>query len=138
MKMFPEDMEDDIFKEYAQKADLIQDKVNYRMKLAAKIFHGMRAKGWQQKEFAEVVDKTPSTISKWLSGTHNFETDTLFEIEKVLGIKLLNIDRPNTPFRYQIEFNVANVIERTQDDFSSYIQDSGGLCVFNIEELKLK
>lgn len=65
-----------------------QEKTNKRMMLAAKIAAAIKAKGWKKSEFAERMGKYPSDVSKWLSGTHNFETDTLFEIEKVLGVDL--------------------------------------------------
>jgi hypothetical protein len=38
------------------------------------------------------MDQTPSTISKWLSGTHNFTIDTLYDIEYMLGIELVNVN----------------------------------------------
>jgi transcriptional regulator with XRE-family HTH domain len=56
------------------------------MLLAARIDDARKAKGWSQHEFAEQMGKNPSEISKWLSGTHNFTSDTLWDIEE----KLLN------------------------------------------------
>jgi ribosome-binding protein aMBF1 (putative translation factor) len=69
-----------------------QEESNYRMGLAAKIYHAMRAKGWSQKKFAEEMGKKDSVISRWLSGCHNFEADTLFAIQKKLGINLLDLE----------------------------------------------
>ena len=57
-----------------------------KMSLAVLIAEGIKAKGWTQKEFAEKVNKRPSEITKWLSGTHNFTVDTLTQIEFVLDI----------------------------------------------------
>jgi transcriptional regulator with XRE-family HTH domain len=57
-----------------------------KMSLAVLIADGIKAKGWTQKEFAEKVNKRPSEITKWLSGTHNFTVDTLTQIEFVLDI----------------------------------------------------
>lgn len=68
------------------------EKTEKRMQLAARIDDAIKAKGWKKKDFAKALGKTPSEITKWLSGTHNFTTDTLFDIERVLGICILKFD----------------------------------------------
>jgi transcriptional regulator with XRE-family HTH domain len=65
------------------------DFVANRMALASRINEAIKMRGWSQKQFAEAMNKKPSEISKWLSGTHNFTTDTLWHIEQILGIRLL-------------------------------------------------
>ena len=60
-----------------------------QMMMSARIEDGIIAKGWSKGEFAKRIDQTPSTISKWLSGSHNFTLDTLTDIQRVLGIQLL-------------------------------------------------
>jgi ribosome-binding protein aMBF1 (putative translation factor) len=67
------------------------ERVKKRMKLAAKIEDGIKAKRWKKKDLAEALNKQPSEITKWLSGTHNFTTDTLFEIEDILDINLISL-----------------------------------------------
>src|SRR5690606_5929768 len=47
--------------------------------------------GWKKKDLAEKLGKNPSEVTKWLSGKHNFTTDTLAEIERVTGKPLINI-----------------------------------------------
>jgi len=69
-----------------------QEKTDKKMILAAKIANAIKAKGLKKYEFAEILDKQPSEISKWLSGTHNFTIDTLMDIERVLSIKLLDTE----------------------------------------------
>lgn len=69
-----------------------QEITTYRMKLAAKISAALDKKGWNKGQLAQAVGKHPSVITKWLSGTHNFTSDTLWEIGDILGIKLLNIE----------------------------------------------
>lgn len=59
-------------------------KARYKMLLAANIDDAINEKGWNKSEFARRMNQQPSVVSKWLSGTHNFTTDTLFEIGKVL------------------------------------------------------
>lgn len=72
-----------------------------RMLLAAKIDDAIKAKGWKKSDFAREMKKSPSEISKWLSGTHNFTIDTLSDIEELLRIKLVNIvERENEMYYY--------------------------------------
>lgn len=63
-----------------------------RMLLAARLDEAIKAKGWRKNEFATAVGKKPSVISKWLSGTHNFTADTLFDIERILNINLIRLE----------------------------------------------
>ena len=62
-----------------------------KMLLAARIDDAIKARGWQKQDLAKALHKRPSEISKWLSGTHNFTTETLWEIEKILGTDLINL-----------------------------------------------
>jgi len=63
-----------------------------RMILSAKIYDAMKEKGWTQTQLAQALGKQVSVISKWLSGTHNFTIDTLIDIERVLKIRLLDLE----------------------------------------------
>ncbi len=71
------------------------EKTKNRMLLAVKIKKAMLELGLNKIRFAEAMHKHPSEITKWLSGTHNFTSDTLFDIQSILKIKLINIsDKP--------------------------------------------
>lgn len=73
-------------------SDLDQKKTDTRMLIAAKIDDAIKAKGWKKKDLLEAMGKkTPSIVTKWLSGTHNFTIDTLVELEDILDIQLLNL-----------------------------------------------
>lgn len=60
-----------------------------RMGLAVKIAETLRARGLTNQEFAFMMGKKPSEVSRWLSGTHNFTTETLWQMERVLNIQIL-------------------------------------------------
>jgi transcriptional regulator with XRE-family HTH domain len=45
-----------------------------------------------KREFARMVGKRPSEISRWLAGTHNFTLATIAKIEITLGTNLINIE----------------------------------------------
>jgi ribosome-binding protein aMBF1 (putative translation factor) len=89
-----------------------QKRTDNRMLLAAKIKDGMNAKGWKNKHLTEALNQQPSVITKWLSGTHNFTSDTLSDIENILGIKLLAVeekrDQQVISYRTQISAVVVN------------------------------
>ena len=60
-----------------------------RMLIAVKIADALEAKKLSQKAFAELIKKSESEISEWLSGNRNFTVDTLSDISDCLGIRLL-------------------------------------------------
>jgi len=63
-----------------------------RMMLAKKIALAIGDKYPTKSAFAKAINVDPSTVSRWLSGTHNFESDTLFRIEAVLAVDLINLE----------------------------------------------
>lgn len=70
-----------------------QEKIDMKMRLAAKISDGIKAKGIKKGELAKLLQqKNQSVVTKWLSGTHNFTSDTLFDLQRVLEIELINLD----------------------------------------------
>lgn len=85
-------------------------KTRKRMLLATRIDDAIQAKGWKKKEFALALGKKPSEITKWLSGTHNFTIDTLFDIEELLGIELVSvIDSPKEQvIRFHLEVSTKS------------------------------
>jgi transcriptional regulator with XRE-family HTH domain len=92
-----------------------EKKTEKRMLISARIYDAMIKKGWKKKDFAEKIGKKPSVITKWLSGTHNFTFDTLFDIEELLDIKLLNAkEKPISVVKYH--FVVRNAEPVTTDN----------------------
>jgi transcriptional regulator with XRE-family HTH domain len=88
------------------------NRIEHRMLLAAKIHDAMKAKGFTKIAFAGRMKKKPSVITKWLSGTHNFTTDTLFDIEEVLGIDLVNVKEKPTQETMHFQFFANDVCVR--------------------------
>jgi transcriptional regulator with XRE-family HTH domain len=85
-------------------------KTRKRMLIASAITEALKNKGWNKKQFAEEMGKKPPEISKWLSGTHNFNLDTLMAIEHVLDIELIQVeDKASAQPVYQVflEFPVT-------------------------------
>ena len=100
-----------------------------KMMLAARIDDALKAKGIKKGDLAKALNKKPSVISKWLSGTHNFTSETLWEIGDVLGINLINIkEQRKEPVIY-----VASVMASDSDNHEIRIQPTG-YCELGITE----
>ena len=61
--------------------------VENKMKVAAEIEESLKKSGLTKTQFARLMGKYPSEVTRWLSGTHNFTIDLLAEINAVLGRK---------------------------------------------------
>ncbi len=93
-----------------------------RMGLAVKIAEALRSRGLTNQEFAFMMGKKPSEVSRWLSGTHNFTTETLWQMERVLRIQLLT----SSPSEEHIEKEqqelkefIANEVQKALTKFMS-------------------
>jgi transcriptional regulator with XRE-family HTH domain len=51
----------------------------------------LKAKGFNQKDLAEKMEKRPSEINKWLVGEHNFTLRSLAKLEAELGDTIINV-----------------------------------------------
>ncbi len=98
-----------------------------KMTLAARLDDLIAARGWGKSEFAEKVNKNPSEITKWLSGTQNFTIDTLAEIAVALGMSVVELFAPK---RVQVINKVKIVVkvEHVQPALH-YFTPVGGLAL---------
>jgi ribosome-binding protein aMBF1 (putative translation factor) len=84
------------------------EKTKVRMELAARIADLISERGWKKSEFASKLNKQPSEVTKWLSGTHNFTVDTLGDIASVLGISFNDLfSKPDLVTKYVLEVKVT-------------------------------
>ena len=63
--------------------------------IAERIAEILKSKGLSQKDFARMIGKRESEISKWMTGRHNFTTQTIARIESTLGNKVLLVAKDN-------------------------------------------
>lgn len=68
--------------------------ITTKMSLAARLDDLISERGWGKSEFAEKVNKNPSEITKWLSGTQNFTIDILSEIALALNLTIAELFAP--------------------------------------------
>ena len=98
-----------------------QAKVDAKMLLATKIADTMKAKGWRNTDLLKALNKeTPSIISKWLSGTHNFTVDTLVELGHALGINLLDLSVPEDKKVIYYQSVAQKALTTCHDSFVNY------------------
>lgn len=55
-----------------------------------------------QKELANSLDKSPSEISKWLSGNHNFTLRSIAKLSAELGEPLLEVPKEKTSRQFEM------------------------------------
>lgn len=53
--------------------------------IANRIYSILERRGMSQKDFARLMGKTETEVSRWLSGTHNLTISTISKITSVLG-----------------------------------------------------
>lgn len=67
----------------------VRNKVNLSFQIVDRIHEILTAKGYKQKDLANLLGKSEAEISKWMRGTHNFTLDTIASIEDALGDQIL-------------------------------------------------
>ena len=73
--------------------------VEKNLAIANKIHDMLKERGLKPADLARMLDKKPSEISKWLTGSHTFTTKTITKIETVLGDDIIHIE-PQKEFVY--------------------------------------
>lgn len=79
--------------------DEIRSSISPEMKLqmelsvaiANRIYEVLDAKGMSQKDFAHLMGKTETEVSRWLSGTHNLTMATICKISAALGEDVIKV-----------------------------------------------
>lgn len=114
-----------------------QRRTDKRMLLALKIEKAMKAKNWKKGDLAREMNKKPSVITKWLSGTHNFESNTLFELEEKLGITLVALEEKKQVPALFYQFTVQTTVKSDQTDEGKFNIPSRSIFSYNSESNKL-
>jgi transcriptional regulator with XRE-family HTH domain len=95
---FPKDnMLDNWLNEYGDPA--IERFVEKNLAIVDKIVTLLKERNIKKQEFAKMLDKKPSEISKWLTGQHNLTLKSITKMEEALGVNLINIE-PEIEYKY--------------------------------------
>ena len=71
--------------------------------IAERIASILRNKGLTQRDLATMLGKRESEVSKWLTGRHNFTTNTIVRIQRALGETVICVPPPARPFHIDAE-----------------------------------
>ncbi len=69
----------------------IQKQVDMSMAISDTIAKTLAERGMSQKDFAKLVGKTETEVSRWLAGRHNFTIATLAKISTALGKDIIRL-----------------------------------------------
>ena len=59
--------------------------------IANRIYDILESRGMTQKDFARLMGKSETEVSRWLSGTHNLTLATLSKISVALGTSIIGV-----------------------------------------------
>ena len=89
----------------------ISPEIKLQMELSVaisnRIYDILERKGMSQKEFAHMMGKTETEVSRWLSGTHNLTLATICKISVALGEDIVRVVGGSYQPVYDIEPMVA-------------------------------
>ena len=71
--------------------------------IANRIYSILEQRGLSQKDFARLMGKTETEVSRWLSGTHNLTISTISKITSVLGEDII-VPVPPTVSGYRCSY----------------------------------
>lgn len=87
-----DDKANNLFEKYLERVDPeIRNEVSLNIDIANRIYDLIKKKGMTQREFAALMGKRESEVSRWLSGTRGFTTNTLAKISAVLGETVVKV-----------------------------------------------
>jgi ribosome-binding protein aMBF1 (putative translation factor) len=120
---------------HRKKDPLQSERVRTSMMFAARIANALKSKGWNRIQLAEALGKQPSIVTRWLSGTHNFTSDTLSDIQTILGIQLLvrsDEELKLSVTTYSVAIPVAQFRKLDRENLRSIAENAahtGGSCI---------
>ncbi|MHA8070234.1 helix-turn-helix transcriptional regulator [Aquirufa ecclesiirivi] len=82
-----------------------EDWLDFSFKIAVKVLSELRLKGISQNSFADLMGCSSQYISKLLKGKENLTIQTIFKIQKVLGLQLIS----TFDFEYQDTISTSEV-----------------------------
>lgn len=77
----------------ANVAPEVMKEVSLNIDIANRIYDLLKEKKMTQREFAALMGKRESEISRWLTGSHGFTTTTLAKIAAVLGEPIVMVKK---------------------------------------------
>lgn len=106
--------------------------------IAAKIKRQLRIKNITQLELAQILGITPANVTRYLNGKTNFELKTLVEIERAIGVHIIDRDViPSENKGCALNVNVSVKIPVMKEELYQ-IKSTGEDALINLTPLKGK
>ena len=77
--------------------------MEFSVAIANRIYDILEEKGMSQKEFAQLMGKTETEVSRWLSGTHNLTMATICKISAALDAPIVQVYHSHAYPAYDFE-----------------------------------
>jgi len=97
--------------------------IKKNLAIAEQVNSILRQRGWNQKIFAEKLEKETSEVSKWLSGLHNLTLQSITKMESVLGEDIITTPLEASEKYREIQYIVFKVYARPNEVGSEGNQD---------------
>lgn len=91
--------------------------VEKNLAITEKVRVALEDKGWKSQDLAKAMNKSPSEVSKWLSGMHNLTLKSIIKMEMALGVDLIQV-KTDTEFKYVYLGTIQN-----QEEFSQKVEN---------------
>jgi transcriptional regulator with XRE-family HTH domain len=88
----------------------IEKFIEKNLAITEKVRLVMESKGWKSQDLAKAMDKSPSEVSKWLSGMHNITLKSIIKMEQALGIDLIHTE-PVKEYEYVFLGSIQNQLD---------------------------
>lgn len=114
----------------ADVAPEVMAEVSLNVDIANRIYDILKAKKMTQREFATLMGKRESEISRWLTGSHGFTTTTLAKIAAVLGEPVVEVKKEPHPNYVFVPFNTYMTPNEAKDGIYSNAEESSCLMAY--------
>lgn len=104
----------------------VMEEVRLNVDIANRIYDLLKEKKMTQREFAALMGKRESEISRWLTGSHGFTTTTLAKIAAVLGEPIVMVKKD--PQVQYVFVPVQNYITLSERSGGTYVDKENRGC----------
>lgn len=111
----------------ANVAPEVMKEVSLNVDIANRIYDLLKEKKMTQREFAALMGKRESEISRWLTGTHGFTTTTLAKIAAVLGEPIVMVKKD--PQVQYVFVPIQNYITLSERFGGTYVNKENSECL---------
>ena len=113
----------------ANVAPEVMEEVSLNVDIANRIYDLLKEKKMTQREFAALMGKRESEISRWLTGSHGFTTTTLAKIAAVLGEPIVMVKKD--PQVQYVFVPIRNYITLSERFGGTFVNKENSECLMS-------